>query len=165
MSEVKQFSLTIKLRFGLLLLAASLVGLDQWTKYLARHILSVFEVKRFLPLWDWTLVYNQGAAFSFLAQQGGWQRIFFVAISAIVSLFLLYYLLRNNYSRIAGIAFSLILGGAVGNLIDRALVGRVTDFIAWHVGEHYWPAFNVADSCVSIGVALLLIENIFWAKK
>lgn len=152
-------------RFGLLALSAILIALDQWTKAIIRNSFELYQVKPFLPHWNWVLVYNEGAAFSFLADQSGWQKIVFGAIALIVSIGIIYFILKKTYSTISGFAFSLIMAGALGNLIDRSMHGKVTDFVDWFVGNHHWPAFNVADSCVCVGVALLIIESIFFAPK
>ena len=111
------------------------------------------------------LAYNEGAAFSFLANEGGWQKIIFALFAGLVSLALIYYLLRKSYQLIAGFAFSFILGGALGNLIDRIYAGKVTDFIEWFAGSYHWPAFNLADSFITVGVTLLIIESVFFNKK
>lgn len=152
-------------RVSLLILAVVMMGLDQFTKAVVRANLSEFQIKPFLPFWNWTLVYNQGAAFSFLANQGGWQKLFFGGIALTVSAGLVYYIMRKSYYLLSGIGFSLILSGAVGNLVDRLIAGKVTDFIDWYVGTNHWPAFNVADSCITVGVTLLIIESIFFNKK
>ncbi|MCC2645103.1 MAG: signal peptidase [Burkholderiales bacterium] len=138
--------------------------LDQITKYYARHNIMLHETKRVMQFWNWTLNYNQGAAFSFLADQGEWPKIFFGVIALIVSMSLVYYLLNKMYSGLSGLALSFILGGAMGNLVDRIVAGKVTDFIQWHYETHYWPAFNVADSFITVGVTLLIIESIFFAR-
>lgn len=156
---------TMKCRLGLLALAIVMILVDQWTKSIVRANLADFQVKEFLPFWNWTLVYNEGAAFSFLANQGGWQKVFFGAIAVAVSVGIVYFILRKTYTTVSGLAFSLILSGALGNLIDRLQHGKVTDFIDWYVGTHHWPAFNVADSCICVGVALLVIESLFFSKK
>lgn len=158
-------NLSLRSRWSLLALSLVLILVDQFTKHLVRANLFEFQVKPFLPSWNWVLVYNEGAAFSFLGSQNGWQKIMFGAIAVLVALGLIYFLLRKNYQLIAGFGFSLILAGAIGNLVDRILAGKVTDFIDWYVGTHHWPAFNFADSCISVGVALLIIESIFFSKQ
>lgn len=158
-------NLSLRSRWGLLALSLVLILVDQFTKYLVRANLFEFQVKPFLPFWNWVLVYNEGAAFSFLGSQNGWQKIMFGTIAVLVAVGLIYFLLRKSYQLIAGFGFSLILAGAIGNLVDRILAGKVTDFIDWYVGTHHWPAFNFADSCISVGVALLIIESIFFSKQ
>lgn len=158
-------NLSLRSRWGLLVLSLVLILVDQFTKHLVRANLFEFQVKPFLPSWNWVLVYNEGAAFSFLGSQNGWQKIMFGTIAVLVAVGLIYFLLRKSYQLIAGFGFSLILAGAIGNLVDRILAGKVTDFIDWYVGTHHWPAFNFADSCISVGVALLIIESIFFSKQ
>ena len=157
--------LSIKARFGLLFIALIIVFLDQISKYVARNNLELFAQKYVMQFWNWTLAYNTGAAFSFLANQGGWQRIFFGVIAAFVAIAMVFYILNRKFSVTTGFAVSFILGGAIGNLIDRVVFGDVTDFIDWHYGLHHWPAFNVADSFITTGVVLLIIESIFFSKK
>lgn len=152
-------------RVSLLILSIVMIVIDQITKYVVRSNLFEYQMKPFLPSWNWVLVYNKGAAFSFLGDQSGWQKVMFGLIALVVSIGIVYYLLRKNYQLISGFAFSLILAGAVGNLIDRLIAGKVTDFIDWYVGTHHWPAFNFADSCISVGVALLIIESLFFTGK
>lgn len=151
-------------RFLFLACAFIITILDQITKYFARHHIELFEVKRVMPFWNWTLVYNQGAAFNFLANQGEWAKLFFGLIALIVSMSLVYFILNKVYSGLTGLAISFILGGALGNLVDRIADGRVTDFIQWHYKTHYWPSFNLADSFITVGVTILIIESIFIAR-
>lgn len=155
--------LSQKCRFGLLGISLLIALIDQATKFYVRNHLVVFQVKPFIKFWNWTLAYNQGAAFSLMATQGCGPQLFFGFIALVVSVGLVYFLLNYAYSPLAGTALSFVLGGAVGNLIDRILHGRVTDFIDWYYNTHHWPAFNVADSFITIGVTLLIIENIFFA--
>ena len=152
-------------RFGLLLMSLLIVILDQITKMIARNNLQLFEQKHFLTFWNWTLAYNQGAAFSLFADQGGWQRIFFGVLAVGVSVGLVFYILNKVYSKITGVAICFILGGAIGNLVDRIMFGQVTDFIDWYYSAHHWPAFNVADSFITVGVTLMIIESIFFSNK
>jgi signal peptidase II len=151
-------------RFGLLGLALVIIILDQITKTIARNNLDLFHMRPFLKFWNWTLAYNQGAAFSFLANGDSWARLFLAIIAVVVAIALVYYLLTRPYSGLTGIALAFILGGAVGNLIDRIIAGKVTDFIDWYYSEYHWPAFNLADSFICIGVTLLIIENLFFSK-
>lgn len=152
-------------RYGLLGLSALVVILDQLSKYVIRRNFEIYEVKNFMPGWNWMLAYNEGAAFSFLSSQSGWQQLMFGGIALVVAVALIYYLLWKSYHLLAGLGFSFILGGALGNLIDRIADGRVTDFIDWYAGNYHWPTFNVADSFITVGVALLIIEGIFVSKK
>lgn len=145
-----------------LALAAAIVVLDLWTKHLASANL---ELYRPVPITDWlnlTLAHNTGAAFSFLAGGGGWQRWFFIIAASAISVFLIVWLWRlPMHARALPTALMLLLGGAVGNLVDRVRLGHVVDFIDVHVGGWHWPAFNVADSAIVIGVTLMLIESLF----
>ena len=159
-------NLSCKWRYILLLASLFILLIDQITKWEVRHMLRLYEIKTVIPnYWNWTLAYNKGAAFSFLANQSSdWPRVFFGVLAMIIAIWLINYILSKAYSRLTGIALSFILGGAIGNLTDRIIFGKVTDFIQWYYHTYYWPAFNVADSCVFIGVVLLIIEGVFFAK-
>ncbi|MEM9101802.1 MAG: signal peptidase II [Pseudomonadota bacterium] len=140
--------------------------LDQVTKLWILAILKEGDIIPVFQGFNIVLRYNPGAAFSFLADAGGWQRWFFTIIAAGVSVVLVGILYRLPLTeRINGIAYSLVLGGAIGNLIDRLLYGKVVDFIDWYYGSYHWPAFNIADSAICIGVVLLIIDMLFYAKK
>lgn len=131
--------------------------LDQITKIAVIKYLDLYERIEVIPFFNLTHVHNPGAAFSFLGDAGGWQRWFFTAIAIGVSGLLLYWLRKNKATQVSqNLAFTLILGGAIGNVIDRALYGYVIDFLDVYVGNHHWPAFNIADSAICIGAALLL---------
>jgi len=139
------------------LVSAIVVVADQITKIIADRSIEYAEQIVVLPVFNLTLHYNEGAAFSFLSDAGGWQRYFLTAISAIVSLVLLVWLARLLKSEKVMIwSLALILGGAVGNLIDRAIYGHVIDFIEVHWGSAYFPSFNIADAAITIGAILLL---------
>ena len=138
-------------------LAALLVVADQWTKSLASELLSYGRPHHVLPFFDLTLLHNTGAAFSFLNDAGGWQRWAFSLLSAGVSILLIVWIPVQQRS-LARIALTLILAGALGNLYDRVSLGYVVDFISLHYAGWYFPAFNLADSCISVGAALLLLE-------
>ncbi len=165
MSKRKDDGLQQSSRFGLLLISLVIIILDQVTKGIVRQELQLYEQRPFIKFWDWTLAYNRGAAFSLFADQGGWQRIFFGVLATVVAVGLVYYLLNKVYSRLTGVGLCFILGGALGNLIDRIMFGKVTDFIDWHYNIHHWPAFNVADSFITVGVTLLIIESIFFDRS
>jgi signal peptidase II len=112
-----------------------------------------------LPVFDLKLLYNTGAAFSFLAGQSGWQRWFFSAIAIAVSVMLIYWLRPLPKSNVwLAIALSLVLGGALGNLFDRIAFGHVIDFISVHWNEYYFPAFNIADSAITVGAIMLAVD-------
>jgi signal peptidase II len=105
------------------------------------------------------MVYNKGAAFSFLSDQPGWQRYFFTGISTLASLFIVWMLKRNPTQRLFCWALALILGGALGNLIDRVAYGHVIDFLDFHLAGWHWPAFNVADSAITVGALLFVLDE------
>jgi len=105
------------------------------------------------------LTYNAGAAFSFLSEQSGWQRWFLSSIAAFASIFIIYLLNKHKHEKLFCISLSFILGGAIGNLYDRITLGHVVDFLDFYVGNYHWPAFNIADSAIFIGAALLIIES------
>lgn len=145
--------------FSGLLVALVIVALDQWTKYLASSLLTYGMPVEVLPVFNLTLQHNTGAAFSFLADAGGWQRWFFTAVSAIVSVALVVWLCRLKPGQVLLTAsLSCILGGAVGNLWDRVVQGYVVDFISLHYNSAYFPAFNIADSAITIGASLMILD-------
>jgi signal peptidase II len=150
------------------LLSLVLVIIDQWTKWLAETKLTFHEpVPVIEPFLNWTLAYNYGAAFSFLADAGGWQKWFFSGLALLMSLFLIGYLIKApRTAKLLSTGLALVLGGAVGNLIDRLLHGHVIDFIHVHNADvwHY-PIFNIADMGISIGVAMIVIDMLFLEKK
>jgi signal peptidase II len=142
-------------------LSLLVVGLDQATKWLAESLLEPYQPLLLAPSLNLTLMYNEGAAFSFLSSAGGWQRWFFAGFAFVMSIVLVVWLLRlRRDERFTAAALSLVAGGAVGNLIDRVHTGRVVDFIQLYAGDWYWPAFNVAASAITIGVALLLLTTL-----
>ena len=149
-------------------LSLVVIGLDQWTKWLAELKLNFHEPVAIIePILNWTLAYNYGAAFSFLADQGGWQKWFFAGLSLAMSLFLVWYLTRApRQAKLLNVGLALILGGAIGNLIDRVRIGKVIDFIHVHYADvwHY-PIFNVADIAICIGVAIVVIDMLFLEGK
>ena len=142
-----------------LLLAAVVVVLDLATKAWISSAFRYGEVREVTPFFNLVLVHNTGAAFSFLADAGGWQRWFFVVVSVVISAVIVWMLRRSDQSRLAALGLALVLGGALGNLYDRATLGHVVDFVQLHAGGYYWPAFNVADSAICVGVALLLWDG------
>ncbi|MCG8426173.1 MAG: signal peptidase II [Chromatiales bacterium] len=143
-------------------LSVLVIGLDQISKQLVESSLLVYETIPVTGFFNLTLAYNEGAAFSFLSDQGGWQRWLFAALAAGVSLLLAVWLAKlQKRERWVAIAFSLIIGGAIGNLIDRLLFGHVIDFLDFHYGEWHWPAFNIADSAIFIGVVLMVLDMLF----
>ncbi len=140
--------------------------LDQGSKYLADEYLTYMQAVELLQVFDLTLVYNSGAAFSFLADAGGWQRWLFSGLALIVSLVLLLWIRRlDSTERLMAIALALILGGATGNLFDRITLGYVIDFISLHYQNHYFPSFNIADSAISLGAAVLVLDMLKPTEK
>lgn len=152
-------------RFLLLGISLIIMIIDQITKYVVRHNFSLYEVKVVNDYWNWTLAYNKGAAFSFLANHGTWPKIFFGVIAVLVSIGIVYYILNRSYSYLAGFGLSFILGGAIGNLIDRIILGKVTDFIDWHYESYHFATFNFADSTISVGVVLLIFDSLFCSSN
>ena len=147
-------------------LSIVVVVLDQCTKYLAEAKLVHKVPLEVMPSFNLTLLYNPGAAFSFLSDASGWQRWFFVTISLAASVFLVYWLRKlEPQQRLLALALSLVLGGAVGNLIDRLLLGHVVDFIQVYYRDFYWPAFNIADSAITVGAVLLVWDALFVKPK
>mgnify|MGYP001239446821 FL=1 len=142
-----------------LVISLFVVVFDQYTKIWIISNFQEYEVLQILPIFNLTLVFNSGAAFSFLADAGGWQVYFLSFISIVVSCILLFWLLKLEKEDIKqAIGISLILGGAVGNLIDRLFYGKVTDFLQWHWGQYYFPSFNIADSAITLGVIFLILD-------
>ena len=140
-------------------LALAVFVVDFATKQLAENMLNYGQAVNLLPVLDFTLLYNPGAAFSFLADQGGWQRWFFTTISVGVSLMLIIWLKRLPRGQVLlPSALSLILGGAIGNLFDRLVYGHVVDFISVHWDKSYFPAFNIADSAITVGAVLMALD-------
>lgn len=140
-----------------LVLSALVIVFDQVTKQVAGSALALHEPVAIMPMLNFTLTRNAGAAFSLLQDAGGWQRWFFSALSIIVSTFIIVWLRRlGPTERWVPCALALVLGGALGNLWDRLALGEVVDFIDVYVGHWHWPAFNVADSAISVGAVMLL---------
>ncbi|EED36480.1 signal peptidase II [Luminiphilus syltensis NOR5-1B] len=140
--------------------------LDQWSKNIASEAL---DYRTPVELTDWfslTLAHNTGAAFSFLADAGGWQRWFFSAVACVVSGVVVFWLGRLERGKLwHALALGLILGGGLGNFYDRVLLGYVVDFISLHYGDWYWPAFNVADSAISAGAVVLILDSLVGSDR
>jgi signal peptidase II len=142
-------------------ITVAVIGLDQFVKIWIVEHLSVYRSVRVLPVLDVTLTYNRGAAFSFLAQASGWQQWLFAALAVAVAAGITLWLRRLNgrTQRTLCISLSLIMGGALGNLIDRVRIGHVVDFILAHWHDVYFPwAFNIADSAITVGAVLLVLD-------
>jgi signal peptidase II len=140
-------------------LSLAVVALDQATKFLVTRFLELYDRVEVLPVLDFTLLHNTGAAFSILAGASGWQRNFFIVLGLLVSGVLVVWLWRlQRGERLLPIALALIIGGAIGNVIDRVVLGYVVDFIHAHWGGAYFPAFNIADSAITVGAVLLMLD-------
>lgn len=145
-----------------LILSLAVIGLDQLSKWYVVQHLTLTEPVHVLPVFDLTLLHNTGAAFSFLADESGWQRWFFTVLALGVSALIVTWLYRlPRAQRWTGAALALVVGGALGNVIDRMRLGYVVDFIHLHWQYWYFPAFNVADSAISIGAVMLALEILF----
>lgn len=137
------------------------IVLDQLTKILADQYLQYHQAVEVIPMFNLTLMYNKGAAFSFLANAGGWQRWFFLILTSAVSIFIYLWLRKLKAHQVMQYtALALILGGAIGNLIDRAIYGHVIDFLDVYFQQHHWPAFNIADSAITVGAILLIYDTL-----
>ena len=143
-----------------LLLALLLIVVDQLTKIGFDHALRYGERVNVLPVFDFTLLYNKGAAFSFLADQPGWQRWFFTILGIGASAFILWMMHTHRSQHRFMLALTLILGGALGNVIDRIAYGHVVDFLLFYWQNWYYPAFNIADAGITVGAILLIIDEI-----
>jgi len=143
-----------------LFLALLVLIADQVSKWWAQMSLPMAQAIKVTDFLNWFLIYNPGAAFSFLSQAGGWQRWFFTIIGIVAAAVIIWLLQKNTQDRPFCIALALILGGAIGNVLDRLLYGAVVDFIDVHYHGWHWPAFNLADSAISIGATLIVINEI-----
>ena len=141
-------------------LAGSVVVLDQLSKWIVLSTLHPGESRYVAPFFNWVLAYNPGAAFSFLSNAGGWQRWFFTVLALAVSAWIVTLLRKHSDEFRLSLALALVLGGALGNVIDRVRFGAVVDFIQGHVAGYYWPAFNVADSAITLGAVLLIWDQL-----
>ena len=141
-------------------LSAVVIALDLYTKHLVQAAFAYGEHLSVTSFFDLVLFYNEGAAFSFLAGAGGWQRLLFSAFAIIASAVSIHLLRKHPGQKLFCFALALILGGALGNLYDRLTLGHVVDFLYFHYQAWYWPAFNVADSAISVGVVLLLWDGL-----
>jgi signal peptidase II len=147
-------------------LSAAVILLDQTTKWIASAWLGSHTQYALFSWFNFALAHNTGAAFSFLSGASGWQRWFFIALSVVVSVLIMVWLRRlKPAEHWTAAALGLILGGAIGNLIDRIAYGHVVDFIQWHYGQYYWPTFNVADSAITIGATILVVHGLFFRER
>lgn len=139
-----------------LALAVLIIVLDQITKALVVANFQLGEVRTQTTFFDLVFVYNPGAAFSFLADAGGWQRWFFTGLAFVICGWLFFLLRQHAQEKLMPFAIALVMGGALGNVIDRFAYGAVVDFLSFHVDKYYWPAFNVADSGITLGALLIV---------
>lgn len=165
MSEKLQGHFRNKTAFAWLLFSTLIIVLDLWTKQIATQSLVLYRPVELMSWLNLTLARNYGAAFSFLSDAGGWQRWLFTGLSAVVSVVLVIWLLRlPAKEKLTRAALSLVIGGAVGNLIDRSINGYVVDFIDVYYRGWHWPTFNLADSAITCGVILLVLDGLFFAS-
>ncbi|ASK35078.1 signal peptidase II [Alloalcanivorax mobilis] len=153
-------------QLGWLWLTVLVIALDQISKHLIVGRFQLYERLEVSGFFNLTLAYNTGAAFSFLAQAGGWQRWFFALIAVVAAVLILTWLARlKPAERLQGAALALILGGALGNLYDRIVLGHVVDFLDFYWGDYHFPAFNIADSAITIGAALIILDMILGGRR
>ncbi len=149
-----------------LALTAAVIGLDQWSKRAVEGALQMYEAHYYLPVFNLVRAHNRGAAFSMFDSASGWQRWAFSGLAAVVSVSLTIWLSRlERRANLLAAALALILAGALGNVIDRLRLGYVIDFLQVHWREHYFPAFNVADSAITIGAGLLLLDALLASRR
>ena len=141
-------------------LALAIIVVDHLTKWWVSSTLDYQEAVPVLPFFSLVLVYNSGAAFSFLADAGGWQRWFFIAIGIVATVIIVRLLKQHAHDTRLAFALALVLGGAIGNVIDRVLLGHVVDFLHFHYRGYSFPAFNVADSAITVGATLLVWDSL-----
>ena len=147
-----------------LALAAVVVVLDQLSKWAITYSLAYGSGIEITSFFNLVHVHNKGAAFSFLSDASGWQRGFFIAVALVAIVWVVHLMRRHSGQTLFCLALGLILGGAIGNLIDRVWIGAVVDFLDFHASGHHFPAFNVADSAITCGAALMIWEALFPAK-
>jgi len=148
-----------------LALALLVLVLDQVSKAWVLANFRLMDRQVVTSFFNLVLVFNPGASFSFLADAGGWQKWFFVVLALGISLWLLSLLRKHAQERLMPMALSLILGGAIGNVVDRLRFDAVVDFLDFHLAGYHWPAFNVADSAIFVGVALMLLHQFLQPKE
>lgn len=165
-SEKSRAVFNNKLAIGWLMMSVLIIVLDLWTKSVASESLTLYRPVELNSWLNMTLAHNYGAAFSFLSDAGGWQRWLFTGLASIVTVVLVVWLLRLPVDeKLTGAALGLIIGGAVGNLIDRINNGYVVDFIDVYYKDWHWPAFNVADSAITCGVILLVADALLQSQR
>ncbi len=151
---------------GWLALAMAVIALDQASKFWFVANFAEHERQAVIPgFFDLTLWYNPGAAFSFLAQAGGWQRWFFSALGVVASFFIVYLMRQSVGQKLFSFGLAMILGGALGNVIDRLIHEKVVDFLLFYIHPHYFPAFNLADSAITLGAICLILDEILRFRR
>ncbi|MEW5880894.1 MAG: signal peptidase II [Pseudomonadota bacterium] len=148
-----------------LAVAIVVIAADQAGKFLVEKTFNFGDVRPVTGFFNLVLTYNKGAAFSFLANASGWQHTFLIAVGVGASLFIVYLLARHGTQKLFSLALALILGGAVGNVIDRLIHGHVIDFLDLHWRGWHWPAFNIADSAIVCGAGLLILDELLRVRK
>ena len=141
-------------------IAVIVIVLDQFTKTMITGYFQLGESRAITDFFNIVLVHNTGAAFSFLAGASGWQRWFFVGLGVAAAAFIVWMLSRHGHQKLFSCALALVLGGALGNVIDRLIHSRVIDFLDFHWGARHFPAFNLADSAITLGAALLILDEL-----
>ena len=152
-------NLSKKLMYKWFGISAIIVVLDLYTKHLIQNAFVYGEQLTITSFFDLVRYHNEGAAFSFLADAGGWQKWFFSSISIVAVVVIIYLITKHQNQKLFCIGLALVLGGAIGNLYDRLTLGYVVDFLSFHVNGLFWPAFNVADSAICVGVFFLLLDS------
>ena len=150
--------------FRWLSISAIVVAFDLYSKHLIQQHFVFGDLHPVTSFFDLVRYHNEGSAFGFLNDAGGWQKWFFNGISIVASVVIIYLLKKHTDEKLFCAGLALVLGGAIGNLYDRITLGYVVDFLNFHLNNHYWPAFNVADSAICVGVGLLLLDS-FKASK
>lgn len=140
-------------------ISAIVIALDLYTKYLIQNAFVYGDMLTITSFFDFVRYHNEGAAFSFLAKAGGWQKWFFTGISVVAIVVISHLIRKHSNEKLFCFGLALVLGGAIGNLYDRITLGYVVDFLNFHYQNWYWPAFNVADSAICVGVGLLLLDS------
>ena len=158
-------NLSKKLMYKWFGISAIIVVLDLYTKRLIQNAFVYGEQLTITSFFDLVRYHNEGAAFSFLADAGGWQKWFFSSISIVAVVVIIYLITKHQNQKLFCIGLALVLGGAIGNLYDRLTLGYVVDFLSFHVNGLFWPAFNVADSAICVGVAFLLLDSFKFSSK
>ncbi len=149
-----------------LLVALVVILLDQASKWAVLERFEYGERLNLVPGWfDFTLVFNTGAAFSFLADAAGWQRWFFTALGIVASVVIVFMLRRHGGQPLFATALALIMGGAIGNVVDRIVHAKVVDFLLFYRGDWYFPAFNLADSAITLGAILLIADELLRMRR